>query len=108
MTQNYAEFLTVTRKTLANQPQSIGFIASGSSTLMTQALAREPGDVITVSETMSGFSSVRAAIQSVELEVTHKNWLRCRWGLAPANNVPLWLLGTAGFSEVGVTTIVGF
>ncbi len=106
--QNYAEFLVITRKALASQPQRIGFIATGSPTLMTQALAREPGDVITVSETMTGFSSVKAAIQSVEITVTNKNWLHCRWGLAPSNTLPLWLFDTVGSSEWGVSTYYGF
>jgi hypothetical protein len=106
--QNYADFLRVSRDTVTNQPQSLGFIASGSSSFMTQALAREPGDVVTVTETMSGFTAVKAAIQAVELVVTHSSWLKCRFSLAPANNIPLWLWGVAGNSEWGTTTRYGF
>jgi hypothetical protein len=108
VTQNYADFIVLTRDTVTKQPELIGFTASGNAAFMTQALTREPGDVITVSETMTGFVSIRSAIQSVELSLTQGEWLQCRFGLAPANNVPLWLWGVVGNAEWGQTTIYGF
>jgi hypothetical protein len=108
LAQSYADFLVAQRSSLANQPQSVGFSATTTATLMTQALAREPGDKITVTETMTGFSAVAAVIQSVELQVMEGSILSCRWGLAPGPPFQVWSLGTAGLGELGQTTVLGF
>jgi hypothetical protein len=96
---------------LTNQVEAIEFFASGSSALMAQALLREPGDVVTVSETVTGLANVLAMIQSVALDVfvaRTGTQIRCRWGLAPANATNFWQWGIVGRSEWGETTIYGF
>lgn len=105
--QDYADILAQQRSTLDNQPQSLEFIANDTGAFMTQALAREPTDLITMSETMSGFSGVDAIIQSVEFTVSAGIWLVCRWELAPAAPFSMWELGVVGFGELGETTILG-
>ena len=103
--QDYAEFLEAQRNSLADQPQMVAFCANNSAALMTQALTREPGDIITVSETMTGFTSVDAVIQSVELELVSGSILFCRWGLAPTAPFSMWTLDVSTFDS---QTVLGF
>jgi hypothetical protein len=62
---------------------SVSFPANASDALMTAALQREPGDVIALSETVTGLSSSRHFIQKVTLELRPPGLLWCTWGLAP-------------------------
>ena len=92
---------------LDDQIDGVGFVASDSASFMTQALRREIGDIITLTETQTGLSSVKGVIQRVELELLGRlAW--CRWGLAPTSAFIVWQLGTAGSSELGTTTVIGF
>lgn len=93
---------------LEKQFDSITFVANDSDDLMTQALAREPGDRITITETVTGFTAVDAIIHSVELEVKGGVFVHCRWGLAPVSPFNVWQIGVAGQSELGVSTVLGF
>jgi len=103
--QAYAEYIEAQRHSLTNQPQTVEFLANVSTALMTQALAREPGDVITVTETMTGFASVEAVIQSVELQYSKGGILTCRWGLAPVAPFEMWELDVDAFDS---DTVLGF
>ena len=105
--QSYATFLEAQYNSLASQLEYIEFLANDSSDFLTQALAREPGDIITVTETVTGVST-DATIQSVSLEVTPGPMIVCRWGLAPTAPFQAWVLGIVGRSELGVTTRLGF
>ena len=96
-----------------NQPvaamlEAIEFIASDSDDLLLQACARNPGDLIEVTETAIGASSLNMIIQSVELSVQAGNFTRCKFGLAPAALTSYWQLGTAGRTELGETTTLGW
>lgn len=107
--QSYATYLLQQYSTLS--AQGIGvleFLANDSDDFMEQAFAREPGDLITITETMTGLSAVEAVIHSVELDVSPGPWVVCRWGLAPAAPFKAWLLGITGRSELGTTTRLGF
>ncbi|MGE0464599.1 MAG: hypothetical protein AB7Q16_24795 [Vicinamibacterales bacterium] len=103
-----ASYIVAQYGELANQVESLTFIANVSDAFMEQALAREPGDRITISETVTGLTSVDAIIQSVEFQVRGGVWILCTWGLAPASPFNFWQLGVAGASEVGVSTVLGF
>ena len=96
-----------------NQPvaamlEAIEFIASDSDDLLLQALARNPGDLIEVTETAIGASSLNMIIQSVQLSVEAGNFTRCTFGLAPAALTSYWQIGTAGRTELGETTTLGW
>lgn len=106
--QSAADYILASYSNLTQQIEYISFIANYSSTLMAQALLREPGDKITISETVTGLVSVTAIIQSVSFEVVQGNFIRCTWGLIPGNIINFWVLGTAGSSELGETTVLGF
>jgi hypothetical protein len=106
--QSVADYVVSLYSNPAHQVESITFIANASNTLMLQAMQREPGDLITISETVTGLASALAIIQSVSFEVVQGLYLLCRWGLAPADSTRYWQLGVAGASELGETTILGF
>jgi hypothetical protein len=106
LAQNAAHYLNLQYNALDQQIAALDFVATRSSAMLTQALAREIGDVITVSETMTGLAAVKAVIYRVGLELLGQN-IWCRWGLAPGAPFEAWLLGEAGASELGVTTRLG-
>jgi len=104
--QAWANLLEDQYNALEDQVGELTIIANHSTTFMTQALAREPGDIITISESLTGYSSVLAVIHSVEIEVNEGKMLTCRWGLAPAPQFPdPWELDV---DSLGVTTALGF
>jgi hypothetical protein len=105
--QSVSEYVVSIYSELTQQIESVAFVADESDALMTQALQREIGDRITVTEEVTGLTAVDAVIQSVEYEFANTH-LICRWGLAPGDNTRYWQLGIAGASELGETTVLGF
>ena len=96
-----------------NQPvsamlEAIEFVANDSDTLALQACAREPGDLVDVTETAIGAAELSMIIQSVELSIAAGNFTTCKFGLAPASLTSYWQIGTAGRTELGETTILGW
>ena len=87
--------------------ESVTILANRSAALMLAALAREPGDRIDISETQSAIDE-GYFIQSVTLTITPASRIVCSWGLTPASRIRYWLIGTAGASEVGTNTVIGF
>ncbi|OFW37659.1 MAG: hypothetical protein A3J29_06190 [Acidobacteria bacterium RIFCSPLOWO2_12_FULL_67_14b] len=109
--QSAADYLEEQYNDLASQVEEIEFLANDSDDLMTQALAREPGDLITVTETLTGLSSVKAVIQRVELDITLGSSgprILGRFGLAPGAPYAVFLWGVVGNAEWGETTVWGF
>mgnify|MGYP001598038776 CR=1 FL=1 len=86
---------------------AVEFIANDSDALMTQCLLREPGDKITIIETVTGID-MDYFINGVELNITAPATIRCRWAVTPADTQQYWILGVAGSSELGVTTFLGY
>jgi hypothetical protein len=78
-----------------------------ASSLLTQALAREVGDLIQIKEQVAiGTSYVRFYIQSVSLDIGPTGIVDCAWGLAPVNaQGGFWILGT---SILGTDTVLGW
>ena len=62
--------------------EAIDFVASDSDDLLLQACARNPGDLIEVTETAIGASSLDMIIQSIELSIERGHFTRCKFGLA--------------------------
>lgn len=87
---------------------TIAIHANQTPTLMTQALAREPGDKIALTESLTAQSARTHFINGVRLSVRAGDILDVAWTLAPAGQVDAWILGTVGRSELGTTTILGF
>lgn len=86
-----ASLILSQRESPTNIPQEIIFYATRNSTLMTLALTAEIGDIITVSNSMTGVSSSTCAIQRIELEpVLSKTGntivaLRATFGVSPTS-----------------------
>ncbi len=80
-----------------------------SNALMIQALAREPGDRIGIAEAATGLVTTTGFfIQMCDGSYSKGGIVDMRWSLAPASYQQFWLLGTAGASEIGQTTNIGF
>jgi len=92
----------------AAQMEKIVFDGNSSDALLQQAFARNPNDIISVTETATGASSIEMVIQSVALDISSGPWIEATFGLAPSAPFAQWLLGTTGRSELGETTILGW
>jgi hypothetical protein len=104
-----ARYFLALFQTQVSNVAGISILGNVSSTLMTHALAREPGERIGLAEAATGLTTTGGYfIQSCEGEISKGLILKMRWGLAPASQQVFWLLGTAGVSELGSTTILGF
>lgn len=66
------------------------------------------GEKFLLTETMSGLASSEWHINGIEIEISSKKYVKVRWFAEPASAGQFWVLGTAGFSELGDTTILGF
>ena len=106
--QDLASYIRAQYDGLESMVESVEFIATTNTTMLGAALSLEPTDVITLTETVSGLSGTDAIVQSVELTLVTSQHLRCRYLLAPAAPFAFWSLGTAGASELGETTVLGF
>lgn len=80
-----------------------------STTRLLQMMDREPGDAITLSETVTGLSAVTAMILSCEYERTTSGVLTTTWGLGPKidedpPNAPTSLAVSVGSDDELVVT----
>lgn len=66
-----------------SRARSLSFKPRRSAERMMQALAREAGDRITLTETTSGLSAEDYHIQRVEFRVGAGGTILCRWGITP-------------------------
>ena len=88
--------------------KSVTFHANRSDALMTAALAVEPGMRVAITEAVSGLSASEFFVNAVKLKIYNKGFIDCTWFVVPASTEQYWLCGTAGASEIGITTYVGF
>jgi hypothetical protein len=105
--QNAAIMVVNSRKSPLSNAKEMRFLADRSSALMTQALAREVGDVIRVKEQVSsGSVYVSYYIQAISLDIVQGGYVWCSWQLAPVNpQGGFWILGT---SILGTDTVLGW
>lgn len=82
--QGLADFVETQYNTLSDQSDFVRFNGNVSTTLMTHALAREPGDKVTLTEDVTGLSSVEVFIQRVRLLLTPGQMVWCEWLVAPS------------------------
>lgn len=91
--------------------RSVSFFGNSSATLMTHALAREIGDRIALTETVTGLNGTEFTINGVGLDIFGRSsdlQIKATWILEPASTIDFWILGTAGASELGTTSTLGF
>jgi hypothetical protein len=111
---NLSAWLLNTYKDPRYVVKQLSLAANTSSALMTQALAREPGDKITIAETMTGIVEAVGAgqvgyfINGVQFRVSGGGMIRASWTLSPGEAQAFWILETLGASELGLTTRLGF
>jgi hypothetical protein len=67
----------------------------------------EPGDKITIAETVTGID-LDYFINGVEFSIAETGMIKVTWALTPASLVAYWILGTVGASELGETTVLGY
>lgn len=79
--------------------------ANKSDTLMTQALVREPGDRIEITEAMSGIATGDYFINGVRANIRAGQLMNVSWTLAPAGQLEAWILEVSLLQE---GTILGF
>jgi hypothetical protein len=100
--QNVGTYLLPYWKDPTTIVPSVTFLANKSSTHMLHALAREPGDVITLQETTTGVNKLHR-IMGVSLTMRDKI-LFCTWTLSPMVDVTdYWILEEGG-SALGTNT----
>jgi hypothetical protein len=94
---------------------SVSVVGNYSDTLMTAALSVDISSRIALRETVTGLSDVDASglpvgyfVNGVQLDVGEDNDVMATWAVSPVSAyVAYWLLGLAGFSEIGETTVLG-
>ena len=94
-------------KNPANVLESVEFLANKSDDLMKAALQREPGDKVTITESVTSIDA-DYFINGVELVIMPPTVIKCKWTLTPAGTTNYWILGIVGSSELGTTTTLGY
>lgn len=106
--KDLADFIRNEYQVLSKQVDEVTFFAGKTDEMTAHALDREPGDLILLSETMTGLSGAGALIQRVHLRVFPPLHLECAWGLAPKVAGDQWILGDADQSLLEDTTILSY
>jgi len=104
-----AEYVRSQYETVGNRPSSLTFNPRRSERLMRHMCEREPGDRITLTETVTGVDA-DAIIRSVAITVGAGPVFSCEWGLSPQASLMFitpWELGDATLTELGETTVLG-
>jgi hypothetical protein len=78
-------------------------LAPTTAAMQTAILARDIGDVVTLTETVTQLNN-NFVINAVDLEVRAPGIPYVTWTLGPAEYAQYWLLGQSGASELGDTT----
>lgn len=86
---------------------SITFLATASSTLLAAMIVGEPGHRISITEPVVGLDATEFFINGVKIMV-EEGQVWCTWFLRGADMQRYWILGQAGASELGTTTVLGY
>jgi hypothetical protein len=112
---NIAEWILNTYKDPRYVIQQMSIVGNTSAYLMAQALAREPGDKITLAESMTGIvetggsgAEIGYFINGCRFSVGGGGIIRVSWILSPAEQQNFWILQQVGASELGISTVLGF
>lgn len=107
VTQDIADYL---KNKWANPKYKINrlrYIGNKNSTLMSAAINRDIGDMITVTETMTGINNEKIIIGRQVMIMPGGIW-SIEYTTKDSDGGNFWLLGTTGSSELGETTTLGF
>lgn len=115
-----ADFVVAQSKSLLTPVRGVSFIANREDRLMKAALRLEVSDRVRVEETMVGtdpvapigettlVSALEFFIQAVSLTIGEAGIIVCSWVLQPADPFAYWILEVAGFTELDLTTRLGY
>lgn len=105
--QNIANYIVTSRKDPRGRVKRMTLRPRKNETLMTQALARTIGDRLAITETQTGAAADYFIIGEIHrLDMAGMDYT-VTWILEPADANQYWILGSAGFSELGQTTTLG-
>jgi hypothetical protein len=102
-----ASFWELQYRSLENQIDRVRFNANHVD-LMESAITLDIGDLITVSEEVTGIEDVRCVINKIECEYTPSRAFWVTYGLGPSAPFEAWLPGVEGRSEPDETTVPGW
>lgn len=108
--QTVADLILMIRKVPRSQEIEMTYFANRDATLLGYAVSLEPGDAITVTETITGISFIYW-INEVRLHIepgaggAPNLWVTYLLQLSPSEGY--WYLGLTGHSELGYTTYLG-
>ncbi len=77
-------------------------------TRVSLALTAEVGSRVNVTESMLGLVTVPYWVQGIAMQIDSGPVIHTTLRLAPASNATPWLLGVAGRTELGSTTVLGY
>lgn len=89
-------------------PQAKLSITNGNATRLIQALTRQISDRVTVVESERSFVDDDFTIEAITHEVTDGRNHQTTFSLEAADDQAYWILGVAGYSELGVSTVLGY
>lgn len=95
--QDLADFVRAQYASLNDQVVGVTFNPQKSSALMVQALSGEIGNVITVTEAITGVSAVAAVIQGIEGTIVGGPHLKLHYVTAPRGPSSMFILDDATF-----------
>lgn len=109
--EGIARYIGTARSVPRGQSKSLSIPARASAANLTQCLTRTIFDRITAKEAQTGTNKDFFIISEHHHAGPGKNYA-CTWGIEPAAIGPgtsgaYWVLGVAGYSELGQTTYVG-
>jgi hypothetical protein len=104
--QMFAAYVVSLRKDPRTDIEQITILGNRSDVLMNAALRLDVSSLIEVIEPVTGVSS-KYWINGVDLSLARGGLVHATWLLERADPTVYWVLGVAGRSEVGQTTIVG-
>jgi hypothetical protein len=107
VSEDAANWLLESWKDPESYIRRVSFNANVNDDLMKQALWREPGDRITIAETITGIDK-DYFIQGVELKVRERDIFDVSWITTRADTTEFWILGVVGRSELDQTTLLGY
>lgn len=105
--QDFADITLGVYKDPATYVKLVEFFGNTNSTTMAAALQGKSSTRVQVSESMTATDD-EYFIDGVRMDISEKDNIRMGWALRLASSDAYWLVGTAGASEIGETTILGF
>ena len=106
--KDVADYLTNVLSRSLSRVTSITFLANWDANVLGAMLSVEPGKRIAITEAVTGLAATEFIVTGVRLEIGSGLLIWCTWYLRPADTQRYWVLGTAGASELGTVTTLGY